>query len=200
MRGKRRAGSAVALANSTTAVKAIPSRPLYYKLSEALASLNEEITGPLIDYSGAEIADLVNTYLRGGFLTEEELNLAKYHIEQIDTALRGVPTLPESLTVYRGYADSTKRFVSGQIIREISYISASLDKEVAERFASRAEGERKVIAEIILPMGTHMAAMWALAEFPSEEEILLPRGMNFQVVSIHQVGDLATVHLRGLGC
>ena len=198
MRGKRRPSKA----GSPHAQATIQTRPLYYTLAETLASsLDEETKDVLIGYSTAEeaVAGRVNGYLRGAALAEEELIAAKADIEQIDRALALAPRLPEPLTVYRGYAADFARFKREKIIREIGYISASLDQEVATRFARRAEGREKVVCTIDLPLNTKVAALWELAEYPSEEEVLLPRGSAMQVMAVSKKEGLTHVRLRYLG-
>jgi hypothetical protein len=100
--------------------------------------------------------------------------------------------VPEPITVYRGFAVAGHEWKVGESFAEPGFCSTTIARDNAERFADRAEGGAQVLAKIDVPAGVEVAPLQELAEFPGEEELVLPRGSRFEVLAT----DGRTVRLR----
>lgn len=162
----------------------IQTRRCYQQLAALFsASLSEEEGDACAAYSEPELADLVNEHLRGVGNPALQAE-AESWIELLDSALAKAPPLPEPLLVFRGFARAAADWQPGAEFSDPGYCSTTIDRAYAERFAVRAEGDVQYLVEIELPTGTKVAPLQELAEYPSEEEIVLPRGSRFQIVSL----------------
>lgn len=162
----------------------LETRRCYRQLAEQfVASLAEEEGDACYAYSEPEVSELVNEHLRGvgdPALREQ----AEDWIALLDSALAKAPLLPVSLLVYRGFARAGHEWRVGASFSEPGFCSTTIGRAYAGRFAERAEGGEQLFVEIALPRGTKVAPLQELAEYPSEEEILLPHGSSFEVVSL----------------
>lgn len=148
-------------------------------------SLSVEEKGALQSYAGA--GSVVNGVLRDkGRLSVP----ARRIVTAIDAAMeRPEARLPDPLTVYRGVGPGTLRRLASSAaerIQDDGFISTSLDRSIAERFA-RGGG---AVVEIELPAGTPVAylpagrisgASASGQNLPTagEREMILPRGAIF---------------------
>lgn len=185
----RRGGAAAPTRRPAASLEGSNARPVFYELADQYAdALDWDEQGSVFSYSQAGTSDAVNNRLRGLPLPVDlDAQWAPEELDQLatdlDAAFAKAPKLPHALTVYRGFA-AGRSFNVGDTFTDPGFFSTTLDREYAERFASRAGGEQVVVAEVELPAGSRVAPLGSeLAEYPSEEEIVVPRGATFQVVA-----------------
>lgn len=161
------------------------ARPVFYALADELAaSLDEEQQETVYGYSEPAVNELVNSLLRGVELEACDRAVAEDAIRVLDQVFETAPTLPQPILVHRGFA-AGRSFTVGETFTDPGFFSTTLDRSYAERFAERATGDGVVVAEIELPAGASVAPLGSdLAEYPSEEEVVLARGSSFQVVAV----------------
>jgi len=112
----------------------------------------------------------VNNYLRTGRLSSND------SVQQIDEIVSGLDSafakasLPQPLTVYRGVPNLPETWPTTP---DKAYVSTTASREIAENFAHHG-----TVVEIDLPAGYP-----AIKGATQEQEILLPRGAQFEVVS-----------------
>lgn len=146
--------------------------------------------------------DQINGYLRTGEL-KRNADIAepalKGIIRNMDSAI-AANTLGGNLVVYRGMLDEEGTFDpggkirAGATFRDKGYTSVSVNEFIAEGYAGDTGGvsekRRAVLMEIHLPAGTHAAPLESIKDKGMEawaynQELVLPRGMSFRVVSTH---------------
>jgi hypothetical protein len=162
------------------------ARPLFYALSGELAeALDDDEQDTVYGYSEPAINELVDSLLRGVALDGHNRTIAEDEIRVLDRVFTKAPALPQPIVVHRGFA-AGRSFQVGDTFTDPGFFSTTLDRDYAERFAARADGEHVVVAEVELPAGTRVAPLGdrLLAEYPSEEEVIVHRGSSFQVVSV----------------
>lgn len=163
----------------------LQARKEYHILAETfIKKLDEEGQEALGAYSGDEVGYLVNSYLRGGNMSQEDMKTAQKWISEIDKALTKAVRLEKPMVIYRGYGTDSARFNINSTFKDTCYISATIDRESALRFAKRAEGRIKICAEIILRERAPVAPLYKLAGYQGEEELLLPRGSRLDVIGV----------------
>lgn len=143
----------------------------------------------------------INDMLRTGELgpnTTYESDEAKHVVRTLDRML-AERTTTEDAVVWRGYGSQNPgaHLNSRGLIRDRAFVSASMDEDVARRFAQ----QESYVARIEVPAGSHMLAVRHEAgESPSsdvyseDKEVLLPRGTAFEIVGVNHV--TRTVSLR----
>lgn len=106
-------------------------------------------------------------------------------VRNLDKAIsRG--SLLQDTVVWRGVGG--KRGVAlaeGDEINDAGFVSTSLDKTVAEKFANASpDGERLALVRLVLPDRSHFAL-----GSESEQEVLLPRDSSFRITGYNSQGD-----------
>lgn len=169
----------------STALAGRDARPVFYALAAVLAAeLDDEQADTVYGYSEPAVNELVNSLLRGVELPEPDRAAAEDAIRVLDQVFSIAPALPQPFLVYRGFA-AGRSFTIGDTFTDPGFFSTTVDRAYAERFAARADGDQVVVAEIELPAGARVAALGeGLAEYPSEEEVVVNRGSSFQVLAV----------------
>jgi HK97 family phage portal protein len=150
-----------------------------------------------IEYYQSSGAGKLNASLRGG--TQMRADVA-FHRDQLDSVLN-TASLPENMTVYRGYKDGSK---ASKIFESLSpgdsyvdpgYSSTSMLRGVARDFAGgySGGGDARVI-KILAPTGSR-AAVLPPAYMGNEAEVLTARGSKFTYIGKDKNGD----HILQLG-
>ena len=172
--------------------------PLLDRLNRAYDRWYDSISLPesrtLLAYQQAEYRR-INAQLRVAArrpldtLPSREVDLAvdPADVQRLDS-LTTRTTLPETVTVYRGFRRSTPpataRAWIGSTMRDDGFLSTSLSPAVAEDFAYDG-AYNGTVYQITLPAGT--PAAWVDRHRSREEaEVLLPRSSRFQVTDVSQ--------------
>jgi len=123
----------------------------------------------------------------------KKIEAAQRNIEQAKSAMR--PST-QPLLVYR--SSNAEQFnvatlaelasLEGHILQERGFTSTTTNKKF------HLQG--KVKMEIEMPEGTPMAFVKSVSKYPHEDEVLLPPGMRYQVISVIQGRGKATVRVR----
>jgi hypothetical protein len=145
-------------------------------------ALSQRQRDAIQDYVG-ESYSWINTQLRNG--TPENLTGQAARTCSTLASLTKKSTLPEDVTVYRGMSD-IGGIQPGVTIKDLGFVSTSVGAHVAGKFA--LESEKPVLFAITLRKGSKGLA---LSEF-GENEILLPPGSKFKVVSVQQHSGFQT--------
>ncbi|NXY24594.1 NRT2 ribosyltransferase, partial [Atrichornis clamosus] len=104
--------------------------------------------------------------------------------------LRGAPTHPRCLHVYRGIDGIRFTTGPGQIIRFGQFASTSLLKNVSESYGTRTT------FEVDTCQGANIRYF---SNYPEEEEVLIPPFETFEVTNVTRQGDDTYIHLRSHG-
>jgi hypothetical protein len=118
----------------------------------------------------------LNNELRGfGGLGEAQVAELEKQSAAIDAAFLKASALPENVTLYRGtLSPEIMDAKLGTVLDEKAFMSTSLDRDQAERFAPD-------VLEIRTPAGTRVIPM---SGTDSESELLLPRDVKLRVIDI----------------
>lgn len=133
-------------------------------------------------YQSSEYRDLNAALRTGESLDKDQKSLTK----NLDAALDRA-SIDKDIVAYRGFSSQSyiDNFdqLAGTIVTDNGYISTSVDKAIGQKFAEYALEEEfePIIAEIRLPKGSKAAYINTLSL--NENEVLIPRGSQFQVVS-----------------
>lgn len=117
---------------------------------------------------------------------------AQATIDGLDSAFAEAPRAQENFTVYRGittqgrYGDVLKGLKPGDVFKDDGFISTTLDEKMAPRF-----GDVRATIEVT-PGTPYLDTTQSRAGIAGEQEVMLPRGTQFEVVS----RDGSTIHLR----
>lgn len=141
----------------------------------------------------------IGEHLRGiaahAFAGAEEI------IDGIDNLLKE-STLDAPITTFRGFKTSDAKILEGlkvgTIFRDKAFVSTSLDESVAAQSMMAMEGDHSVLIDFELPAGYHAAKVnyegfsegSHMKELADEQEVLLPRLVDFQVVSVEETTDV----------
>lgn len=185
-------------------VQAEKHRVLYDSQLSWASELSEEEKFAVLRYTGAGYSG-VNSKLRGpknaNYQLEPLSDQQQRIVGGLDSAL-GRATLPEEVTVYRGFShpviaqafeQNVPEVLEGLRIRDNGFTPTSLRPDFADEFR-RQEGRRGALAEMTLPKGTN-AGYVSLQEITGlgtsasnyrdrpfgEAELLLPRGGVYEV-------------------
>jgi hypothetical protein len=116
---------------------------------------------------------------------------------KLDAAL-AKGTVNQNITVYRGMKNvdlsSLKPFVGTDVPFHMpTYSSTSLDPRVAAGFAS---GKKGALWKITVPKGAKALDMRKHTHYPSEKEVVLPRGSRWKITKIeqHPQGKVPVIH------
>jgi len=131
---------------------------------------------------------VLNRYLRSGRQPQQP-DLEK-RVLAIDTLIAASPLQSVSTQVFRGFSSwsfATEVRV-GDRVRDLAYMSASLNRSVANFYARRdvvvAEDlENSVLLELTVPASARLMRVACSKTTTDEEEVLLPRETEFQVES-----------------
>jgi ADP-ribosyltransferase exoenzyme len=156
----------------------------------------DSLTKPETDSLGAYQSigyKYINNYLRGTITPKQ---LEYYEKANITSQIKAISSsiakgsLPADIKVYRGFGiNSESELKRGMIFTDPSFLSVSLNKSVAQKFAgfSEADGKIPVILQMILPKGLPAAYLENILKM-NETEILLERNSSFEVESIIRSG------------
>lgn len=128
-----------------------------------------------------------NHLLRSSLTLEEMPSSISATVRNLDTVFGRCPVLQAPLTVYRG--TDTRAFLQGSTqqgsrFRALEFWSTSHVESCVERFI----GLGGALIEIELPTGMPLYNMETLAGAGgSENELLLPRGILWEIISAHQL-------------
>lgn len=159
----------------------------------------EEVAATQIDYQN-QLAFRLNGKLRAG----TPLDAAEARaVEVLDSQF--VPA-PEKTILWRGLPDYEELFPGGILPRAgeqigpfKGYTSTSIDWREAEVFAVDTFGEKPTLLRIELPEGSAMQRLEADEAMSQQKEVLLPRGMEFNVQGFTTRPDgVIVIHLRAL--
>lgn len=147
------------------------------------AGLDEEESSALGRYQASGY-DLINASLRGLAGTAWIPPTLPSHIALLDQALAKAPPLTEDLLVYRAVDKLALKGVrQGQTFVDQGFVSTTLVETVAQRFTGRLKFP--LLAVIRVPKGTRAGYLERREGIRNENELLLPRGLRFRLVSRH---------------
>lgn len=152
----------------------------YQKLSrqlEYVSKLSDDIKDVLSWYTG-DNSDSFNQELRSGFLSE----LTKKKLKFIDIAFFGVPTLNESLTVFKGIETDS-------VYSDRAFMSTSILYSMAKDFT----GVYCCMLKITISPGSKVLPLRSISRKPYEEEILLNRDGHLQVTGTEIVNNFKII-------
>jgi hypothetical protein len=110
-------------------------------------------------------------------------------VEHIDAAMAS-STTPDDVTAYRVMQMGDSPPEVGSSFTDGAYASTTLDpKMAAETFDNWKDTQGTFVVDLQVPAGTHAVAMDSDKSNPvtSESELLLDRGMTYQVTGTHEV-------------
>lgn len=153
--------------------------------------LSKEEKKALLQYAGPMFFD-TNSSLRSDGSVPEKW---KDSVKNLDAAIEK-STIPNDIVAYRGlWLDGkeqsqkfVEKFVPGAILSDPGFMSTSINREIASDFGGEKLGSGIVI-EIKVPKGSKGAYMDVLPENAKhfkQNELLLPRGAKFKVVSVEK--------------
>lgn len=122
--------------------------------------------------------EAINTHLRKGYSGGRSI---PEQIEAIDSIIDQAPRVPQDMKVLRGIhgEDVFAKLEQGTVFEDKGFVSTTVGyNEVATR-----EGKGHYMLEIQVPKGSKGIYVQRISEFPEEEELLLPRGSRFNVIS-----------------
>lgn len=112
--------------------------------------------------------------------------------ERVDAAIRNAPPLEGGVIVYRGTnvkalgvekVEDVDGLIGGTFT-DSGIISTSLNQEVSGKFAFESGmGKQGVLIEMRVPAGSKALYVEPITEMSGENELLLPRGTTFTIVS-----------------
>ena len=147
----------------------------------------------LREYTGANYVD-INQELRktGGKAVQNKaaidaIDSAMYPVDRDIMVHRGVSEEAFGLP-YRFKEEDLQKFV-GQTIRDEGYLSTSIGD-------TAAYNTKQINLEIEVPKGTKVAYMKDVTYFDEEDEILLGRASNMEILSVNKVGRNMIVRAR----
>lgn len=139
--------------------------------------LNAPERNAVKDYT--ESSSKVNTALRRGTPVAN-----KDQVEHIDNAISKY-TVKEDMTVYRAMVKPGHVIEPGQTFTDRGYPSTSVDQGVAMKFYASADNH--VLMRVKIPTGKHAAPINGFSDYPTEQEVLLPRNTTFRVTNVSKV-------------
>ena len=148
-------------------------------------------------YQSSEYRDLNAALRTGESLDKDQKSLTK----NLDAALDRA-SIDKDIVAYRGFSSQSyiDNFdqLAGTIVTDNGYISTSVDKAIGQKFAEYALEEEfePIIAEIRLPKGSKAAYINTLSL--NENEVLIPRGSQFQVISTSTENGVRTIVMEVL--
>jgi len=157
-------------------------------------TLSESEHSSFLEYK--ESSYFINENLRNGLDVDTQVYA---DIDNIQNALsRSV--VDRDLIAYRG--GTLPRIDSGATIKDMGFMSTTLNKEIAEEFLEDAlafyevgSGIYPTNFKVIVPKGTNGAFIDMVAGY-TEEELLLQAGTSFKVTSVNIIDDVQNVVLE----
>jgi hypothetical protein len=124
-------------------------------------------------YTGASYGP-INAELRGGKGDKSPI------VKDLDKSLAKSP-LKEATVVYRGVKDLKslgldEHNLAGAVIKDRAYMSTSLNRKVAEKYA-----EKGAVIRIVAPKGAKGASMSKVSRYDKENEVLFARGSSLKI-------------------
>lgn len=159
----------------------------FVKKNKSFAQWSENLSGDelnaLIDYTGQDYVK-INSSLRRGKVPKKYNNT----INSLNNAI-SKNVVPENMTVFRGMASTKKMdfgYKVGSIVEDKGFVSTDMDVITASEFAFPDAGysgkfKSRTIFEIKIPKGSN--AGFINEATMGEQEVLLPTGSRFKVVS-----------------
>jgi hypothetical protein len=160
-----------------------------------IASLDGDTHQAIGDYTSSGY-NATNKVLRGAppppVESQEVAERALRRGEKVDAAIRNAPPLEGGVIVYRGANVKTLGVekvedvdgLIGGTFTDSGIISTSLNQEVSGKFAFESGmGKQGVLIEMRVPAGSKALYVEPITEISGENELLLPRGTTFTVVS-----------------
>jgi hypothetical protein len=135
---------------------------------------------------------IVNEYLRAGTQPdpgENEFGSVEKFVEHLDLAIEKAGPTAKPYTLYRGIStEYLKSLTPGAVFQEDAFASFSKEPGVAEEFAApeKHSSGSGLVLQLELPAGSKaldMAKVNFSAGLSDEEEMLLPRGSQFEIIS-----------------
>ncbi len=146
--------------------------------------LSPEGAQGIYDYTTGDGYQTMNKAARSpGELSPSELAAAQQRIARTDEGLRQLPT--QAGTTFRGTdlpGFLAKDYRIGSTIRDPAFVSTSTDAAVAQQF----RGDGNALVEI---QGQSGRAVEKLSHYGDEGEILYPRGIEFRVMDVREMGN-----------
>ena len=133
-------------------------------------------------YTGPNYYD-INGFLSGRSKADEVDPLVGRWIQHMDSAFaRPESVIPEDSVLHRGLStsvwDKYQHLQPGDTWTNLPYMSTSYDREAAKSFSNGP------LAKINVPKGTPGLYVAPISQNAHEHEVILPRGMQFRVMSI----------------
>ncbi len=166
------------------------------------SNLTDEEFGALQNYAGADHA-VINEYLRdddASYMDDVDLEEVTDSVRQMDAAMEKHSTFAPQ-KVYRFAGENTfERITESGSFQDDGFVSTSSELEGLDTFLADqgySMADDPPILEIMVPPNTPAVDMNKVgaAMFPGEKEILLDRGLQFEVVE--RVGNRLKLRVSG---
>ena len=136
----------------------------------------------------------INGYLRGSRYGGDDQYVPKW-VANLDSAIESAGPTTRNMTIYRGISQRhLQELIDGGVLQDAGFASFTKDGETAAGFATggsvgirRSDG---AVLELDLPAGSAALDMKD-AGIPNEQEVLLPRGSRFELISGPEELDLS---------
>ena len=150
-----------------------------------IESLSKNMQNSIKKYTKDEYYESINDKIDNKeYLNQEEQDI----VNALKLAFENVPPLEDSITVYRGI---TKDFIPRK-----SFISTSIDKDVAINFAN----DRTLCCLLIIhiPPGEKILPLYTISANKHEKEVLLNTNLKFYVTPHSKTNGYKTFELKVL--
>jgi hypothetical protein len=136
----------------------------------------------------------INGYLRGSRYGGDDQYVPKW-VANLDSAIESAGPTTRNMTIYRGISQRhLQELIDGGVLQDAGFASFTKDGETAAGFATGGSmGMRRsdgAVLELDLPAGSAALDMKD-AGIPNEQEVLLPRGSRFELISGPEELDLS---------
>jgi GNAT superfamily N-acetyltransferase len=159
----------------------------------AETKFNEDENGAITIYTDQGHMS-INGYLRGSRYGGDDQYVPKW-VANLDSAIESAGPTTRNMTIYRGVSQRhLQELIDGGVLQDAGFASFTKDGETAAGFATggsvgirRSDG---AVLELDLPAGSAALDMKD-AGIPNEQEVLLPRGSRFELISGPEELDLS---------
>lgn len=151
-------------------------------------SLPESIKNSLEWYTDEYNYKKFNNMLR----TDEKLDEdQKTHLENINLAFLGVPSLTESIIVYRGIKGF--EIADEKLFQDKAYVSTSLNPELIKRIYVKPNRECCLL-QITISAGTKVLPLHTISQF-NEQEVLLNRNGTYIITFSNIIDNYKVLYI-----
>ena len=154
----------------------------------------------LHDYVNGGESLWFNNYLRGihlGELSADDKRKLKQKTTILNKLIYRAPVSRHKMVLFRAISTDAPKFQSYKRSDDADFvnkgiISTSLSYDAAREFLE--EGETCCMIAILVPKGTHMLEVLNASAWTEEQEVLLPHGSRFKVITTREVDGIETYY------